>query len=57
MGTELLIGMYSLISRHMLQISKFYITDNLYTLGCEMFEISGQLQCRSVDIRCGHHDR
>ena len=57
MGTELLIGMHSLISRHMLQISKFHITDNLYTLGCEMFEISGQLQCRSVDIRCGHHDR
>ena len=41
MRTELFISMHSLISCHMLQISKLNITNNLYTFRCEMLKISG----------------
>ena len=38
----------------MLQIRELYITDDLHTLIGKMLIVTGQLQCRTVDIRCGN---
>ena len=38
----------------MLQIRELYITYDLHTLIGKMLIVTGQLQCRTVDIRCGN---
>ena len=53
-GNKTLIFHHTLLITELHQIRIFYISNDLNTLICKMFQISGKLQCRSVDLCC--HD-